>query len=99
MYLNFIMHQQQNKNIMKIRTSSKITLAILLILSFQNIGISCTCDMYEPAFCKIVRPELNVIQAVVTDSASYLMEVNLIENLNKEISCLLYTSPSPRDRG
>ncbi len=71
---------------MKIRTSSKITLAILLILSFQNIGISCSCDMFEPAFCKMVRPELNVIQVVVTDSASYLMEVNLIENLNKEIS-------------
>lgn len=71
---------------MKIKITSKIKLVILLILAFQNLGVSCHCGIYEPVFCRIANQGHNIIRAVVSDSTiNSVMEVKLIENINNEI--------------
>ncbi len=60
---------------------------ILLILSFQIKGYSCTCFPYEPVFCKSVSEELNIVRAKVTNHLSMSsMEVEITDNINLEIA-------------
>lgn len=71
---------------MKIKITLKIKLVILIIIAFQNLGVSCSCGIYETVFCRIANHDHHIIRAVVSDSTiNSIMEVKLIENINNEI--------------
>ena len=72
---------------MKKSNLHQFQLIVFLTFAVNSFSIACTCPYYEPVFCKVVNIGYNVVRAVVTGHPeSYLMEVNIIENINKEIT-------------
>ena len=56
--------------------------------------------MRECIFCKIVQGELPAIKVYEDENVLAFMDINpLNDGHTLIIPCLLYTSPSPRDRG
>lgn len=63
-------------------------LILFFIILIQNFSTACSCYPYEPVFCRIVGPGLNVVSVVVLDQPtidSSTMRVKVLENLNKTI--------------
>ena len=67
-----------------------------LNIKFTEIDIDFDKDGYEIA--KKLQNQNPRIPTIVFEDGSYLVEPSDVELIDKLNSCLLYTSPSPRDR-
>ena len=62
----------------------------LKIIEFLRSGEKCVCE---------IVPHLGLPQPTVSRHLKILRESGLVRFRKDGVSCLLYTSPSPRDRG